>query len=188
MAEYTLTYDYGKGEVPTTFEEFAAYVNRPVYEVQAAYARVNNLGLVAMGFRGEDLEQAALMKFAGLFAPEPLRKAGFGIEECLTAYAVCCREARDMIRQFRLPEGAERLLLPRHALWMFTLFFCRKDGPFYTEAEWERLLTFGEPDGEGVLALNGEKIAEADALVRDRKLSPSQASELLIRIMKCRKN
>ena len=51
MAEYDLTYDYGKGEVPTAFEEFAAYVNRPVYEVRAA-----------------------LHKFAGLFSPEPLIK------------------------------------------------------------------------------------------------------------------
>jgi len=37
MAEHNLTYDYGKGEVPTTFEEFAAYVNRPVYEVRARF-------------------------------------------------------------------------------------------------------------------------------------------------------
>lgn len=184
MAEYDLAYDYGKGEVPTTFEEFAAYVNRPVHEVKAAYERVNNLGLAAMGFRGEDLQQAALRDFAGLFLCGTLREKGYSIEESLACYAGCCREVRlHLIRQFVLPEDAEQLILPRHILWMFALTFCRTDSPYYTEPEWERLINFGRADDKGVLALNGEEIAEADALVRGRKLSPAQATELLIRIM-----
>lgn len=197
MTRGKLRYDYGKGEVSTTFEEFAVYVDRPVYEVKEAYVRFGgNLGLTAMHFRSEDMNQAAVRNFAELFSCNMLSAAGYGMEECLKAYGKCCYDVRThLIRQFCLPQGAGQLILPRYILWMFTLNFCKKDGPFYTETEWERLLTFGDPPepdpycsyDDETIALTAEEIREADDLVRGRRLSPVQAADLLIRVMERRK-
>lgn len=197
MTRGKLRYDYGKGKVPATFEEFAVYVDRPVYEVKEAYVRLGeNLGLAAMHFCSDDMYRAAVRNFTELFSCNMLSAAGYDMEECLKAYGKCCYDVRThLIRQFCLPQDAGQLILPRYILWMFTLNFCKKDDPFYAETEWERLLNFGtppEPDpscsyDEEIIALTAEEIREADDLVRDRRLSLVQAADLLIRVMERRK-
>lgn len=178
MAKGKLRYDYGKGEVSTTFEEFATYVDRPVYEVKEVYTRFGeNLGLAAMHFRSEDMNQAAIRKFADIFSCNMLFAEGYGMEECLKAYGKYCYDVRThLIGQFCLPQGAGQLVLSRHILWMFTLNFG----------------TPPEPDpscsyDDETIALTAEEIREADDLVRGRRLSPAQAADLLIRVMERRK-
>ncbi|MBQ4050540.1 MAG: hypothetical protein IJD13_02845 [Oscillospiraceae bacterium] len=184
MSSSRLKYDYGSGEVSTTFEEFAAYLDRPVYEVKALYEKTENSYLTAMYFRGEDLGREALRRFADRFSQSVLCEAGYPIRECMSAYEKCCQNVKhSLARRFYLPDGAKIVTMPRHILWMFALTFSRQDGPFYTEAEWDRLLHFGDTAKDAV-AFDAVSLAEADELVRERKLSPAQASELLIRVMK----